>query len=181
MPFNQKVRTFFFAIVTIACFLSGRAQAYDSVKGVAHVTIKSRGIFLDSEQVVMIGRNQARLYGLDELGGIRYQVRVSGSNIEIYFADGGTSRASKLKKILKLPLEQSDFLKILGYDLPDHFLSEQSGNVVVWRHKKKKRLRVTFNDFESLRNGRKYPKSILITYKKRYIKFEWLTVSANSS
>ena len=149
-----------------------------SLKGLALVHIKSRRVKDQSfQQAVVIRDGDARFIGLDDFGGIAFELTFEGWQMRLDLPGTSVKASSKkLKKLLSLPVSKQDFLAILTHNKPDAWILRRENDAEVWQYLRHKKLQVTFSDFMLGPVETNYPKHIVISYKDHLFELKWLNV-----
>lgn len=150
----------------------------EKIKGLSLVKIKSRRIQLELEQAVSVNDNNAVFVGLDDFGGEVFKLFFNEGGLMI-LADGQLfqTRGSGLKKILSLPISQSEFLSALKFESHENFEVTENKEQVEWSHLKKKNLKIVFTDFISINHQQRYPRHIVVSQKENFLDLKWIKVT----
>lgn len=166
-------------ILWTGCPILSFAKPIQEIHGVASVEIKSKHFHVQTDQVIVIDRNQARFVGMDDFGGVSFEILFQKNELVFFSSEQiFQTKGEKLKKILSLPLSQDEFLKIIKHELPIGFVSVLNPTGEIWsdpRNSKKKKLRIHFSEFMN-RRGQRYPQRIRMECKKNFINLKWIKV-----
>lgn len=145
-------------------------------QGLALVTIHSKRVRLEIHQVISVVGERAVFAALDDFGGVPFVASFAGDRMS-FLSTGGTvnAKGKKLKKILSLPLTQTEFLGILRHELPPGFSASSEGELEVWvKHGKK--TRAIFSEFVASDKATAYPFHILVEDGKFFFEIRWQTL-----
>lgn len=126
------------------------------LSGLAQIHLKTRRMDVILETVAVIDRQKATFVALDDFGFEILRVDFSPTGIDFAVSEHVHHQKS-LKKVLKLPLSQSEFLSL--------FFGEPL--------QKYKKLKIVFTDF-MMHRGESIPKGFVISYKKNFFEFWWV-------
>lgn len=136
-----------------------------NLEGLALVSVKSKQIRLQNHMVIRLSSADAQFAAIDELGGIPFVVTLDEESLQIHSSEGSADLKNKaVKTFLSLPISKEAFLSVLNDEPDEEF----------WLHQKKKKLMISFQDFQEIPGGqKKYPRRIRIEYKKNFFELVW--------
>lgn len=172
---RKRTRTrFVFVYLLYFCFFPSLTFS-KNLEGLALISVKSERVQLQNHMVVRLNPDRAQFVAIDELGGVSFVVDVDEARLQIHSPEGATHLKKKaMKQLLSLPIPKEEFLSVLNYDPSSLFLSRSSGDQEFWLHQKKKKLMISFQDFQHVRgDSKKYPHRIRIEYKKNFFEIVW--------
>lgn len=153
--------------------------AVTAVKGIAAIRLRSRHVRDNAfRQAVIVDGGNARFVGLDDFGGIAFEMNFNGETMELSLPGRDlAAKAKKLKKLLSLPLGKDTFLAIIRYDKPSGWMVQNTADTETWTDPKHKKMTVRFADFLLGPLYPRYPRVITIYSGKNLFELKWLDVS----
>ena len=137
------------------------------------------------QAIVIFSPQKAVFETLDDFGNTLLRIYFEGNELMLVEMAGGSGlyKASRFKKLLKLPLTKSEFIHYLLYQIPPHvndlvITRDSYGRISsIFKNSKKKKNRYTisFSDFKK-KSTMVYPQFIEIQSKKTSLKILWKAV-----
>jgi len=183
---GELFKYFFLIIILLApcAYANGLSQdnGENNISGLAIVNIQSKKVNLEFEQAILVDHDKAVFVALNDFGGETFRIIFQHKKMLIVTNEGVTETSGKkLKKILSLPLSQDEFLNIVRFKLDESFDVKNGDGKINWIHKKKKKMKILFEDFRKLSSNKLYPFHIRMEYKKNFLDFSWLKIKTSAS
>ena len=176
----KKILTLSFLVVFLLsvsslAFSKAKSPRPFAIQGMAIVHIKTSKMDLEFEQAVFIDEGFAMFVAVDDFGIEVFRTTFNKQGMFFSVADQlKFAPEKKFKKVLSLPLSQKEFLQIIRYKNEGTFLEIKDGKNIVWQKPKKKKLEIHLSDFTRTKKGRKFPKHVVIKYKKNSFDLQWI-------
>lgn len=163
-------------------------EGWEKLQGLGIVSLKNRNISMEVDQVIRVQNSQTLFWALDDFGGTAFMVSFEGDQMTVATNEQRVETGQKkLKYLLSLPLKKDQFINALTYrdfDCPLGPVAttcekqgfkrlEKTQKEEVWHAVGKKKLTLIFADFVTVENGKFFPRSIKIDYKKNYFHLKW--------
>ena len=150
-------------------------------KGLALIEIRNSQTILELTQIVSITDEKVVFVNLDDWGNESFQVIFNGKVMRLV-ADGTDMQIahSPLKRALRLPLTQEEFLSIVRFVKPENFSASEDEQGIVWKKPKYKKLKILFQKFGTIAKTN-LPSDIQIQYKKNSFHLKWFNTNTKST